>query len=249
MRKLFSAILALCLFATIAAANNILLNPYRFGGGSPPASLAIANTNTYSLNSASTSHDINLPSGISAGNLVLIFACKNNTAETISDPSGFTLLLDKDNNDNFLIWGKIATGSEGATVNTTLSSGQRMAAVSYLITGNRNGLSSSEIAISSAVDASTATPDPPNHTPSWGSAENLWIALSFASDGGYTYTQGSGNPTNYTLGELNSTVSTGNGCGVLTASRLLTASSEDPGAFTTVTARNRSTYTLAIRPQ
>lgn len=37
MRKLLASVLALCLLVTAAAASGLLINPYRFGGGSPPA--------------------------------------------------------------------------------------------------------------------------------------------------------------------------------------------------------------------
>lgn len=247
MRKLFSAFLALCLFATVAVANNVLLNPYRFGGGSPPASLAIADTATpYIQDTAGTSHDLTLPPNIASGNLLLLVVCIN-SAPTVTDPSGFTSILSRVNTDTFRVYAKIATGSEGGTINLGTGNNQRVVSAAYRITGNRNGVTSSEIEISSAVDATTANPDPPSLTPTWGSAENLWIPIQFSVDGNYTLT---GYPSNYTLGQLSpDTVAGSAGCGFSMAGRLLTATSEDPGQFTTDTSRARSSYTLAIRPQ
>lgn len=212
--------------------------------GGAPASLAIATTNTYSNAVAATSHPVDLPSGITAGDLLLVFFSSHNTA-SVTTPSGWTALISKINSDAFYVFAKIADGSEGSTVSVVIPSTRVAAAVSYRITGARNGVTSSEIAVSSAVDASTATPDPPSLTPSWGSSENLWIALTFTIDATFTF---SSYPTNYSLGQNNVIVGSGSaGSGLSVAARLFTATSEDPGVFTTVTARNRSTYTLAVR--
>lgn len=209
--------------------------------------LAIAATNTYSKSDTGiNSHPINLPAGIASGDLLLVFAVFN-AAPTVTDPSGWSVLASNNSSgDVARIYAKIADGSEGATVTVTLSGNQRAHAASYRITGNRNGVTSSEIAVSTAVDADTATPDPPNLTPSWGSAENLWIAVDLCSSSAFTF---SGYPTNYSLGQLNAqSGNNNNATAVSVAARLLTATSEDPGSFTTVTSRPRSTYTLAVRP-
>lgn len=208
--------------------------------------LSIAATNTYSDNTGSvSSHPVNLPSGITAGDLLLLFVAINSNP-TVTDPSTWTPLVSAVNSDTFRIYAKIASGSEGSTVTVGLNSNQRVAAVAYRITGARNGVTSSEIAVSSAVTGSSATPDPPSLTPSWGSAENLWIAVTFASDSSFTF---SSYPTNYSLGQNNvQPGAAGNSSAVSVAARLLTGTSEDPGVFTTVTARTRSTYTLAVRP-
>lgn len=245
MRKIVASVLAFWLLITAAAASGLLIDPYRYGGSSPPTSLAIAATNTYSDNSGLGSHPINLPAGIAAGDLLLLFVIING-APTVTDPSGYTPLVSTQVGDTQRVYAKIATGSEGPTETLAITGSQRVNAVSYRITGNRNGVTSSEISVSAVSAANTATPDPPSLTPSWGSAENLWIGVTLSQDGGYTF---SSYPTNYDLGQLNVQSSTGNGNGVSVAARLLTASSEDPGVFTTVTNRARQTYTLAVRPQ
>lgn len=209
--------------------------------------LAIAATNTYSKSDAGiSSHPINLPAGIASGDLLLVFAVFNG-GPTVTDPSGWSLLASNGaSGDAARIYAKIADGSEGATVTVTLSGNQRAHAASYRITGNRNGVTSSEIAVSTAVDANTATPDPPSLTPSWGSDENLWIAVDLCASSAFTF---SSYPTNYSLGQLNAQSGNNNNANAVSvAARLLTATSEDPGSFTTVTARDRSTYTLAVRP-
>lgn len=247
MRKFFASVLALCLLVTAATASGLLINPYRYGGGAPPASVTIADTNTFADDTGtSASYPVNLPPNIASGDLLLVFFARNANA-TITDPSGWAVLVSKLNGDTFRLYAKIADGSEGSTVTVGATNNGRVSAASYRITGARNGVTSSEIAVSSAVDGASATPDPPSLTPSWGSAENLWIAVTFAASSNFTF---SSYPTNYTLGQINAqTGSNGNSNAVTLASRLLTATSEDPGVFTTVSSQTRSTYTLAIRPQ
>lgn len=211
-------------------------------------SLSIASTATYAESVGNVSnHAVTLPSGIVSGNLLLVFfAC--NTGATLTDPSGWTVLVSKTNTDLFRVYAKIASGSEGSSVTVALSSNQRAGATAYRITGNRNGVSTSEIAVSTAVDETTTTPNPPSLTPSWGAAENIWITASFVMDTNYTGTPTY--PTNYSLGQLEGKGGTaGNGSGVCTAARLLNAATEDPGTFTFNASKARSSYTLAIRPQ
>jgi hypothetical protein len=208
--------------------------------------LAIADLNTYSLDSAVNSHAVNLPPNIVAGDLLLMFFVING-GPTVTPASGWTELATSNNGDTFKIYARIADGSEGATATFTNTGNQRATAVTYRITGARtvSPPTSSEIAVSSAVQASTATPDPPSLTPSWGSAENLWIAVTFSTDGGFTFNS---YPTDYTLGQQNVQTDGGSGNAVSVAARLLTATSEDPGTFGTTTSRNRTTHTVAVRP-
>jgi hypothetical protein len=213
-------------------------------------SLALAASAAYnSANTAVTTSPVTLPSGISAGNLLLMFFIKHNSTDDITGPSGWTELASctPNGSDIAKIYAKIATGSEGSTENVTHGS-NRTAAITYCITGNRNGVSSSEVAVSTVnIDGATLSPNPPNLTPSWGSAENLWIAVAFDNDGAFTF---GSYPTNYTLGNELSQHGAGAGNAVITAARLLTGASEDPGAFTiAATSRVWNTFTLAVRPR
>lgn len=214
-----------------------------------PLSLA-ASASWNSANATTSSAAVTLPSGIAAGNLLLMFFIKNGTTDDITDPSGWTELASATPNSTDLakIYAKIASGSEGATETVAITSAQRAAAITYRITGNRNGVTSSEIAVSSVnIDGNTLSPNSPSLTPSWGSAENLWISVGFANDGAFTF---GSYPTNYSLGQQLSQHGTASANAVVAAAYLLTASSEDPGAFTiSVSSRVWNTYTLAVRPQ
>lgn len=258
MKRFFvSLIAAFALFVAQAAQADLTTNQLiGFGvNAAPPAGgggLSIAATNTYTTGTATTTHPLNLPASISAGDLLLVFA-NFNGGPTVTDPAGWTVILGNyvGNVDEPRIYAKIASGSEGSTVTVTLNTSQRASAVSYRITGNRNGVTSSEIALSSVANASsTLTPNPPNLTPSWGSAANLWIAVGFSDSSDLVL---SSYPTNYDLGQNAAIVSPANdnANSVLTASRLLTATSEDPGVFTMTAGSEEDwdAFTLAVRPQ
>lgn len=210
--------------------------------------LAIVNSASYTNgDTAATSHNVTLPSSIVSGNLLLLF-CGINGTPTVTDPTGWTVTLSATNTDTWRIYSRIADGSEGATVTVGLSASNRMGCAAYQISGNQNGTSSSEIAISSASNANTANPDPPSLTPSWGSAANIWIAVCFSADSNSNL---SSYPTNYSTEQVNGKNGTGaggGGTGATIAARALTATSEDPGTFAWDSAKQRSAYTLAVRP-
>jgi hypothetical protein len=210
--------------------------------------VSIESSATYSDGTGATSHAVTLPTGISAGDLLLICFVRHDQG-AITTPSGWTLLAsaDIDEKDSTAIFGKIASGSEGSTQIITIDGPKRASAITLLINGHRNGLSTSEIAVSSAnQQTNTLAPDPPSLTPSWGSTENLWLAIGFCENGSFTF---GSYPSGFALGV--NTVQTGVGTGnaVSVAGKLATGTSEDPGAFTiSASSRKWATFTLAIRP-
>jgi hypothetical protein len=211
--------------------------------------VSIESTATYSLDSQSASHAVTLPTGVSAGDLLLMFFLKHQSGDTITTPTGWTLLQSfvAGGNKDAAIFAKIATGSEGSTATVTISNAQRAVAVTLLVNGHAGGLTSADIAVSTENEQSnTLAPDPPSLTPSWGSAENLWVAAGFCNSG--TFTFGS-YPSGYALGINTIQVSGTNGGGISVACKLATGTSEDPGGFTiSSSSRDWSTFTLAIRP-
>lgn len=248
MKKLTAFLCAFLILLSGAVRADLTINNLTgFDAGSEAPLLAIVTSATYSDNTGSiANHPVTLPASIVAGNMLIMFFVSNSTQTITTDPSGWTVTLTKVNTDHFRIYTKIATGSEGATVTVGLSGNTRANAATFQISGNRGTVTSSDVEVSTAVDASTATPNPPSLAPAWGSAANIWFAVTFAMDGGYTFTSC---PTNYTVGCLNANSSSSAGNGVSVGYRLLTASSEDPGTFTTTTAVTRSAYTVAVRPQ
>ena len=90
--------------------------------------------------------------------------------------------------------------------------------------------------------ASSTAPNPASLTPSGGSANYLWLAVFHAGSN----QPATGYPTNYTNGQTIGIASSGSA--TASAQRALTASSEDPGAFTIASSAAWAAYTVAIKP-
>lgn len=210
--------------------------------------VSIESAATYSLDSGSASHAVTLPTGISAGELLLMFFIRHDQG-AITTPTDWTLLASADVNskDSAAIFAKIAAGTEGSTQTVAIDSSKRASAVTLLINGHRNGLSTSEIAVSSVnQQTSTLAPNSSSLTPSWGSSENLWLSVAFCENGSFTF---GSYPSGYNLSPTTIQVGSNTGNAVSAAGKLATGTSEDPGAFTiSATANNWASFTLAIRP-
>lgn len=87
-----------------------------------------------------TSHVVNLPSGITSGDLLLLWFTMDGVAgNTVATPSGWTLVVDSitaTNSDKGCLFSKVASGSEGSTVTvTSTGTAQSSACVALRITG------------------------------------------------------------------------------------------------------------------
>lgn len=182
-----------------------------------------------------TSHPITLPTGVTVGDLlVVMFGFDGVPTVSIGSGSGWTI---EDQTaltaqGGAVIW-KIADGTDALTLTTSAS--ERSAALTYRISG----------AVDLELAVATGSADPPNLAPSGGSDDYLWLVFYTTQDNA-TATAAPANYTNFTT--VNSTGSN-NGSSVAVARRNLTASSEDPGAFTSPgTSGGRIAYTIAIFP-
>jgi hypothetical protein len=216
------------------------------GGGGP---LVIVNSNTSFTSSSLNSHTVSLPASIVAGNLLLV-VFGNDSSSTPNTPSGWSKIgLTVTNGDTLTVFAKIASGGEGASVVVTLAAAatEPSASIAYQISGNRNGVTTSELQlVIQSNGAAGSTADPPNNAPGWGVVEILWLAICGQSRGDTTVTS---YPTNFSLNQLSSGTGFGAGTRVSTAARLLSASSENPGVFTLSDALNTCVVaTMAIRP-
>lgn len=178
-----------------------------------------------------------MPTGIAAGDALVAFA-ECSSAQTWPTPTGWT---QKDtvtgNSKTTWCWAKVATGSDTMTVVRSGGSGNIIVAI-YRIDGWLGSIGGIEADIISIFD----NPDPPNLTPSWGSADTLWIAGGGGLPSSQTF------PTNYTSNQLNSDTG-GNTDRMQTATRNLTATSEDPGVFGTAGTLGHSfALTAAVQP-
>jgi hypothetical protein len=153
-------------------------------------------------------------------------AFRAGTTSTATLPTGWSLLASRSSTGVSYLWYRWANGSEGATVSTTLNTGVRASALCYRISGADSSRNPQ------ATWAATNVNDPPSQTASWGSYDNLFLAVltNRRTDSNVT-----GAPTNYT--DLVTVASASNvntsRTRISAAQRFLAAASDDPLAFTT----------------
>lgn len=205
-------------------------------------------TNT-AFPTAATTHSANYPATVDAGDLLLLL-CGFKADPTITTPAGFSSIAGGQASGSAAgnksgLYGRVADGTEGGgTVSITINQSRRGSAQIIRVTGWYGTLAGVEAAFVNT--SGTTNPNPPSLSPSWGSAQNLFIAGLCTSDDDEYPTAA---PTNYT--DI-SYIQAGGGADVsvttATALRELEAASDDPGTFTLNESGNSGAYTIAVRP-
>lgn len=106
----------------------------------------VPTTATTAYSADQTGHTINLPSGITAGDLLLLWFCRDNTTGTVSTPSGWTVEQGPiTQNDQSYLFSRIADGTEGGTVSITTSNSESSTALALRISGRVSHVSSNAV--------------------------------------------------------------------------------------------------------
>lgn len=201
-------------------------------------------TNVFST--ASTTHNVTMPSTVAEGDLLLAFFTSDGDA-TVTTPSGWTAVgtLTRATYARGSVYAKLAAGTEGGTtVNFATSAGEEAASQVYRISNWYGSIADGVDIQSYDPGGTTSTPNPASLTPSWDTDDTLWIAYA----GGSSWTSVNAYPTNYTNG-THVLSNTGNaGASASTARRELNAASEDPSAFTMSSTNSGVVFTVAVRP-
>lgn len=185
--------------------------------------------------SSSTAFSINLPSGVSSGDLILLFI--STVAGVTLTLTGYTSLLSAGSHTPNVYY-KHAAGGE-TTAAGTFSGSTTYGAEAYRITGASVSLAP---AISAIATATSVSPNSASLTSGFGLVNTLWLSL-FATGGAAFLT---GTPTNYTIV---CNLSTTGGGGLLGgAARNLNAATEDPPSFGINANVAWAAYTLAVSP-
>lgn len=164
------------------------------------ASPAVATTNTSAVTSAGTSHVVNLPTSIAAGDLlIVVFALMAPTGTETISATGWT------NIPSFVIRNSTlqaihalyreADGTEGSTVTVTSSVSTKSAHTSYRITGHEDPAILAPQATTGVTGTGTNNADPPSVSVTDGPKDILSIACMALEGEVYT---GTGAPTNWT---------------------------------------------------
>ena len=202
----------------------------------------VAATNN-STQTASTTHNVALPTGIVAGDLLLIYWADYNTnTSTITVPTGWTALYNAQNGSRrYAAFYKVANGTEGATINFPTSANEVAAHTSYRIS---NGYYTAVPVTGTAATGSSTGSNPPALTSGFGVVNTLWIAASHS--GG---TSISSYPSSYTLSQVSANTGSNDNthASMAIAARQLQAASDDPANFTLSASRTWSAQTIAIQ--
>lgn len=197
--------------------------------------------------SLSSPFDLNMPSGIVAGELLFALISRRSSGTgAYTLPAGWVELDDfqVDSVTRVCVAYKFADGTEGSTISVSVSAGTGSAVTRALITRIQNAHASSAPEMASVANGSGTTPNPPSLSPSWGSDKTLWIALFGCQND--TTANVTAYPTNYDDNQKfipNSATTT-----IAWATRELEASSDDPGTFTISTSRTWGARTVGVRP-
>ena len=196
-------------------------------------------TTSQGSTAAGTSHVTTMPSGIQAGDLLLVFFSTDGD-NTITNWQTFTELdQQKDTKDVFGAVGyKIAAGSDTLTITTSVS--EPGAHIVYRIDGWEDTFAPE---ISTYAYGTTANPNSSIVTPSWIEDDTLYISVEMNDSNSVV----SAYPTNYGLSQVNETGGTQN-CGLGVSGRNYNNPSDDPAAFTLDDAEQWFAWTIAIAP-
>lgn len=203
-------------------------------------------TTTSVATDGTTTHTISYPSTVNAGDLLVCVAGFDGVPGGITWPSGWNELIDLDSNVGLGVAWREAVGDEdGSTFDVTVTTGQSGAHIIYRITGAEDpDTQAPEV---TSFQDSGFTHNPPANTPTGGSKEYLWIAVSCMNNAeGASFTIF---PSGYGNTGTVDTVGTGSGnVAIAYCDRTNEAASEDPGTFTTDISVNGQNITIAIHP-
>jgi len=187
-----------------------------------------------SATSDSTSWSITTAASFSAGDLCLVFVSSDGN-NTISESGGPLWTRDTGgianatNRVTGALFSRVASGSGTLTLSLTATGSEQYSAVMLKITGTSPFLATASGSTFASSQGDSTNSDPANFNPGT-SAARIWIC-SRHGDG---LTVATAAPTNY--GNLQSRTAGGaSGASTNTAERSLTASSDDPGVFTSST--------------
>jgi len=180
------------------------------------ATVATSSSNTVT---SGTSAVTTFPTGVTAGDLLLLVIATGAAPGTTTGWTGWTKLV------NTTLGGKAEIAyrryQAGDTAPTIGGPSTGWAWLMLRITG---GSATAAPEVGTFSTSASGQPDPPSYTASYGSAATLWIAIASATGNAIP----SAAPANYT-GLVQSSAAVGPTVGIGT--RQLTTATEDPGAF------------------
>lgn len=222
---------------------SMIVDAYRFSAPIASFPVYLSNTPTDLGGSDSTNHLVQMPATVNSGDLLIALLAVDSNF-TITTPSGWTSLISQAVTQvTGAVFYRVANGTEGGTtVNFVTFASERMEA--QVVRIQAGTYQSVPVAAQANSAAGTTTPDPPNLTPPWGSANTLWLACAMTDD---TRTV-----SVYPLpNNQYRTVNAGSGTAFVTlasCSNDVAAASLNPGTFTIGFSSPWVAITVAVRP-
>ena len=208
--------------------------------GGSPAGAYLGNVIT-KITSATSTHAISLGTVVPGTLLILQWTAEWGVGGAVYTPAGWTLITNAAGGTRQLFCYRIADGSEGATVNVIYQfTAKGIAIVHHIAPGAFHVSTAPAFAWAKSTSAS---PNPPNLAPSWGSANTLWLATCHVG-GSPTVTAWplAGDPTADRIQVPDSTAT------IASCWQQSVASSFDPAAFALSASKAWMAQTLGIRP-
>ena len=210
------------------------------------AAPVVASVTETAFGTDTTDHYINMPVTVNEGDLLIVFFTNDGIA-AVTKPAGWTELASDKRGIavRLSVYYKIAVGDEdGTTVNFVTSAAEQAATQVYKIT-NWHGTTPPEI--STAATGISTAPNPASLDPAgWDVEDTLWIAAAGQDRGDQSGT--TVYPASYTDGTSTLSAHSWQSCRTLSAHRVLTAASEDPGSFTIPISDEWVAFTITVRP-
>jgi hypothetical protein len=209
---------------------------------------AIATSASTSDNDSSSPWTENLPASIALGDLLVMAAWQAASTTALTWPAGWVQISATNaasGTGRFEVRYRLADGTEGATISISGGGGTtRLSSVCFRITG-WHGTTVPEGG--TPATGTSTTPDPPTVTASWGSADNLFLAI-FGQFSHTTLTPTA--PTSYggRVVGANSGGTDPNSGKVCFSSQQLASSNDNPATWTGADNEAWVAQTIVIRP-
>lgn len=203
----------------------------------------IAETSTKFDTANTNIHTVTIPTGTQSGDMLLALIAYGNVAPaTVTMPTSWVLVGSVGATQRLRVHWKQATDTDAGATLTASTSGSTRAAIALLRIIDVGSMTK-PIETAVVSQNSTATPDPPSLTvTSFPGNDILFIAATGVQSGKIA----TAFPTNYSGNQT--TVSASAGVGLSYASRVVSATTENPGTFTMDSSATAGSITIAIRP-
>jgi len=192
-----------------------------------------------------TSYTITGITGATAGQRLLVFLACDGVPTTGTWPTDWVQrkrILADASAAVLEIWEKVSADGTETDFGITLSASEMKAHRTMRIASSH---ASAAVEVSTGVVGTSTTPDPDSLTPSWGSNDTLWFAVT-GTDAQPSVTS---YPTSYGLYQSSDHAASSGGAHVGKAGRELAAASDNPGTFTIGSSQEWAAVTVGVRPE